>query len=142
MAAVSSVRCSSAIEEQEKGRARKLQTAHRLCCKLGSATSRGQEEARTIYEIEGKVTFAKSETDRDIHLVIEDLETGRIIVAEIVDPDCPEARDSPHVEALRANWRAFLDTVGNVRSSLGELVRVQGVGFFDKQHGQKGGSES
>jgi hypothetical protein len=106
--------------------------------------ARARPEERTVYEVVGRIAFAKFEPDRDVHLALEDADTGRTVIAEIVDPTCPGAKTSKHVEKLQAARGEFGKVLGDysLKSLEGELVRVRGVGFFDRGHGQKGRAES
>lgn len=91
-----------------------------------------------LYEIVGRVEFAAREADRDYHLAIADLERRRTIIVEIVDPDC--APKSKRLQTLRATRKQFEAMLGGKPLShiVGQTVRVRGVGFYDRPHGQHG----
>ena len=101
-------------------------------------------EEMTVYEVDGIVRKVKAEADRDVHIVLEDPESpGMTIIVEVADPDCPGARESPHVEALKAARAMLLSLLrlgrpSDPRPLLGRRVRVRGVGFYDFPHGQTG----
>jgi hypothetical protein len=108
---------------------------------------RGAEEFR-VYEVVGRITRARRERDRDVHIVLADLEHPRDrLVIELADPDTRNGRRSPYRDRLAAAQRMFEDfqSQSGVRS-VGELegrnVRVTGVGFFDVIHFQRGRSRS
>ena len=53
------------------------------------------------------------EADHDVHVVIADPASfDMTMVAEIVDPACPGARDSPRLDALRAVRQKFISLYG------------------------------
>lgn len=75
--------------------------------------------------------------DGDYHLVLAE-------IAEVADPDCPGARDSVRVSALRAVRQEYDGLFGQPpKGKFGDfqdppLLYVTGVAFFDEMHGQKG----
>jgi hypothetical protein len=116
-------------------------------CGPAANRRRGAEEFR-VYEVVGRITRARRERDRDVHIVLADLEHPRDrLVIELADPDTRNGRRSPYRDRLAAAQRMFEDfqSQSGVRS-VGELegrnVRVTGVGFFDVIHFQRGRSRS
>jgi hypothetical protein len=84
------------------------------------------------------------ESDGDIHLVIGGLVDRRLsLIAEIPSPDCEGVCQSG-LGSVYARVRATLDSVlnsGRVSAECNNdvpLIRVTGVGFFDRPHGQIG----
>ncbi len=81
----------------------------------------------------------------DYHLVLADPKNRkRTMIAEISDPNCPGARDSGRVAALRSVRQEYVDLIGQPPRGRFEefedppLVYVIGVAFFDAVHGQRG----
>jgi hypothetical protein len=64
------------------------------------------------------------------------------MIVESVDPTCEGAVSSPHLSELRSAREMFTALHGGQTSLVGQTVRVQGVGFFDVDHGQTGKSRS
>jgi len=105
---------------------------------------RTRDEEHRVYEVTGRVFVVKMEDDRDIHIGIEDPASRETMIVEVVDPTCPGASGSPYLEQLKLARHQFFDALGGggLSALKGETVRVQGVGFFDKRHNQKGRSSS
>ena len=85
----------------------------------------------------------KKEKDKDVHLVIMDLNTGETMVAEIPGSECSEIRRTSRYFMFvnLNNW--FISNIGRPTSKFkkpGKKLKIQitGVGFFDFIHGQKG----
>lgn len=100
------------------------------------------EEFRT-FETVGRVTYVAYQDDRDYHIVLEDPSApGLTIVTELADTACRGAVMSPHLATLLTANASFRALVGSrVPSALvGMTLRVQGVGFYDFNHGQRGRS--
>lgn len=116
---------------------------------LGKDTPRiGPTELHT-YRIRAQLLehrwVAKQSTDdSDFHLVISvPGNKSRTMIAEIVDPSCPGARDSNRIEAFRAIRTKYVNLFGTVPRDFSNVqgspvVFVTGVGFFDERHGQRG----
>ena len=109
---------------------------------------RVREEERRVYEVIGRITRVKRESDHDVHIALADLQNpaDRLIV-EIKDPAFRGTGRSPHKAALVAAQRSFdalVATSGVTRLAdlKGTTVRVTGVGFFDLGHFQIGRSRS
>jgi hypothetical protein len=82
------------------------------------------------YTVIGLVRRVKLESDSDIHLVLADPESGATMVAEIPAPFCAEtSRIHDQLAGLR---------VASMHLKPGSKVRVAGVAFFDREHGQEG----
>ena len=105
------------------------------------------EEFR-VYEVVGRITRVRRERDRDIHIVLADLEQPRDrLVVEMGDPDTRSGRRSPSRDRLAAAQRTFEAlqrqlAAASLRELEGRSVRVTGVGFFDVSHFQRGRSRS
>jgi hypothetical protein len=100
------------------------------------------EEFR-VYEVIGKVTYIAHEDDRDYHIALEDPNaSGYSVVTEMADTRCIGAASSPHLAALRSVEGMFASLLAGRSAStlVGTTVRVQGVGFYDFNHGQRGRS--
>lgn len=111
--------------------------------KLTEAKRAGDVED-IVWRVDAVVTGYKLEGDGDYHIVIADDE-GRHMIVEIPDPECaaPGAWGE-QIRDARAAFLAMLDRRGFPHPSKGKLhstkfpVRVSGLGFFDKIHGQDG----
>jgi hypothetical protein len=108
---------------------------------------RSEQEFR-VYQVVGRITRVRRERDRDVHIVLEDLDHPRDrLVIELADPDSRSGRQSPYRDRLAAAQTAFgtlerAFAVGSPRELEGRIVRVTGVGFFDLYHFQRGRSRS
>jgi hypothetical protein len=91
---------------------------------------RWNEELR-VYRVRARLIDLLPESDSDLHLIIADLNQPDItMIAEIPAPYC--ALGSGHEDDYKA---ARLDAL---QISLGSLVEIEGVGFFDTMHAQRG----
>jgi hypothetical protein len=96
---------------------------------------------RTVYRVRARLVRTKIEADSDVHLVIADPVNGRTMIVEFPASYCiaTRARD---VSAMRAARAAFFRACGEPGSSrfttLAGTAVVDGVGFFDSNHGQSG----
>jgi hypothetical protein len=102
------------------------------------------EEFR-LYEIVGRVIYVAHEDDRDYHIVLEDpTDATSSVVTELADTRCAGASISPHLAALRSVEGMLASVLGgNPPASLfGMTLRVQGVGFYDFDHSQRGRSKN
>ncbi len=119
-------------------------------------------EERTVRIVEGRLVKFKLESgktgDRDYHLVISDdtlqfsgaktAPSPHSFIAEVVDPDCIGGRDGDPktrstfqdqlVAVRNAFDQQFPSITGGWNEAKGIPVRITGVGFFDRQHGQVG----
>ena len=84
----------------------------------------------TLYRVHAIVRQILSESDGDWHVVLADPDRGETLVAEIPDSAC--ALGSGH-EADYAATRRVLRSIPR-----GALVELDGIGFFDYLHGQRG----
>ena len=92
---------------------------------------------KTVYQIDATLTKYKSESDGDLHLVLSDA-NGQTLIVEIPDPGCMGS--SPWKARATAARQAFLARYTPTSSfkKTSKKVRITGVGFFDKLHGQTG----
>lgn len=104
----------------------------------------------TTFKVEATLIAYKEEEDGDYHLVLSD--GGHTMIAEIPDPDFCEG--SKWLEQITAARQAFAEHFDKELSHLKLLtasvdgvamitkvsvpVTVEGVGFFDRLHGQTG----
>ena len=91
---------------------------------------RANEELR-VYRVRARLVEMRDEADSDLHLIISEPDQPDLtMIAEIPAPFC--ALGSGHegdYETARADARDI---------PLGSLVEIEGVGFFDKMHDQRG----
>jgi hypothetical protein len=87
-----------------------------------------------------RLVDARRSEDRDIHLVIEDT-AGRSMIVEFANPECDGAVASSKRAAMRRARDALIEACGSIPTSFVELqgrATIEGVGFFDEVHGQRG----
>lgn len=86
---------------------------------------------RTVFRIRAVLKQVIVESDGDVHLVLQDTEDPtRTMIGEIPDSTCAES--SRHAADFAEAGRALRTT------PLGAIVEIDGVGFFDFFHGQRG----
>lgn len=96
---------------------------------IGALIALPTKAPRRAYIVEGTVTVIKREADSDYHVVIED-DAGNTMIVEFPHPGCSKG-SLAYAAIVRARARAALLHVGM-------RVRVTGMLFFDKIHGQTG----
>jgi hypothetical protein len=141
-----------------------------IASKCGPAGNhRVRPEELQVFQVVGTITRIRRERDRDIHIVLADIDhPGDHLVIESDDPDFGKNAASPYRDRL-STARHMLDALvdasagrreaGPERPGLqtagrtsqvrrdpgalkGTIVRVTGVGFFDYRHFQVGRSRS
>ena len=118
-------------------------------------------EETTLFVVQARLLKFKLESgrtgDQDYHLVMTDetlqFSSGDLVsphsfIAEIVKPECVPGRRGPpstrsrfqsQIAAVRAAFeKRFSNISGGWNDAGGIPVRVTGIGFFDRQHGQTG----
>jgi len=111
----------------------------------GGPDRRVYDEEFRVYEIAGRVIYVAHEDDRDYHVALEDPnDPTSTVVTELADTRCSGAAMSPHLAALRSAEGMLANLLGgNAPASLvGTTLRIQGVGFYDFDHGQRGRSKN
>jgi hypothetical protein len=97
----------------------------------------------TRWQVRARLVAFKIESDSDVHLVVADPSSGGTMIVEFPAADCVGARAPAKARQLMANARAALiracGTPNDERFTLlsGTAV-INGVGFFDIKHGQRG----
>jgi len=97
-----------------------------------------------VYRVRAVLAEWKQEADRDYHIVIADPDdASATMVAEVPDPLCSSAQDSGHAADFARVRSAFIACFGQpsprIRKFPGRmLVDLDGIGFFDIDHGQTG----
>ena len=106
----------------------------------GRANARGGDAERRVFRVRGYLAATKDEKDGDLHLVIFGLSNQRLsLIAEIPDPACAGACRSglaSQYAAARAATAACAAQANPTDRAI--VVEVEGVGFFDRNHGQLG----
>jgi hypothetical protein len=95
----------------------------------------------TVFSLDCHIIECKLETDQDVHVVISTIgNTGETMVAEIVNPECPNIVNTSRYSIFKALRDWFVATYNPTTSfkSIGVDVHITGVGFFDFLHGQTG----
>lgn len=96
------------------------------------------------FAVRARILRFKLETDRDVHIVLADLENPEVtMIAEIPSSECSGACSSAHVRDFQTALEALASHFGEPIERFERLPRetiatVTGVGFFDFQHGQSG----
>lgn len=91
------------------------------------------------WRIHVRLLWSKLEDDSDIHLVVADPVTGRTMIVELASPSC--AVGSPAIARITAARAEFVAACGAPARSFTRLTgtaTIDGVGFFDFLHGQRG----
>ena len=97
-----------------------------------------------VFELTGRVVFVRLEDDRDYHVAVADpTSPSDTMIVESPDPQCEGVVSSPRLSLMRSARESLLAiSEGRPTSLVGQTVRVQGVGFYDFDHGQTGRSRS
>lgn len=99
---------------------------------------------RQEYVVQALLVGFKREADRDYHIVIADpAHPAATMVAEVPDPTCAAARAGGHAGDFAAVRKAFDECFGPPTAAFRRfpahmVAEVEGVGFFDVDHGQTG----
>jgi hypothetical protein len=114
-------------------------------CNTGMTLGRTYSEEFQVHELRGFVIFVRHEDDQDFHIAVreDENEESPTMIVEVVDPGCNGARDSSELSRLQAAHDQLMEISSNDPTTLeGQWIRVRGVGFFDRAHGQVGLAES
>ena len=91
---------------------------------------------RTIYCVEAWLLTWEDQEDEDVHIVLMDPQDGRTtMIAEIPQSRCAGACSSGYAHLFTAARNALRRGIAAATADT-VRVRVMGVGFFDKDHGQ------
>jgi hypothetical protein len=91
------------------------------------------------WRIHVRLLWSKLEDDSDIHLVVADPATGGTMIVELASPSC--AVGSPAIARITTARAEFVRACGTPARSFTRLsgtATIEGVGFFDFLHGQRG----
>jgi len=106
------------------------------------------ESEKQVYSIDCFVVAYKKElNDKDIHLIIKDINTAETMVVEIPNYACIEIQKTSRAEAFRNLEQWFINNIGRPTTKIKYvkkqiLITIIGVGFFDFIHGQTGGARN
>jgi hypothetical protein len=106
----------------------------------GDNTTRLSSED-TVYSLDVHLLKCVLESDQDIHVVITTIgNTAETMVAEIVNPECPNIVNTSRYAEFKALRDWFISTYAPTTSfkTISADVHLTGVGFFDFLHGQTG----
>ena len=102
------------------------------------AYGRAGDTETTIFCVEGWLKEFTTEADFDIHIIVGGLDdTTATIIAEIPDARCSGACASGYGKLYARARQAFEDRLKTWTTDTLRL-RIMGVGFFDRPHGQYG----
>ena len=106
----------------------------------GGAGWRGGDPERRVFVVEGFLAAWDLEADRDYHVIVAGMRDQRTsLIAEIPDPACGGACQSGFAQQYAASRTALQLCVQAPNPEDRPIrVRVTGVGFFDRNHGQAG----
>jgi hypothetical protein len=109
---------------------------------LGPFNKRGETEC-TLVKIKCNLIGFKREEDNDLHIVVEDRNTGETMVVEVANPDCDAVRHSCRFQQLQGMYTWFITTFGEGHKKMHRLLNPQpivliGTGYWDFIHGQTG----
>jgi hypothetical protein len=99
-----------------------------------------------VYRVTGKIEGYKTEADGDLYIIIRDPKSGKTMVAEIPDPNCPNVATSPSVGKFRSAREQFGAFTTETKSALNPNLfkakpgtySITGVGFIDRNEGAEG----
>jgi len=106
-------------------------------------TSRLESEIE-IFSIDCFVVgYKMEESDKDIHIIIEDIDTDETMVIEIPSYECFEIQKTSRDKLFKNLYEWFVLNIGQPQMTFLFFekhipVNVTGVGFFDLHHGQIG----
>jgi hypothetical protein len=103
-----------------------------------SPTDRIAPVETTTYRLKVIMDSFKQEADSDIHLAVHDA-AGHSMIVEFPSPSCDQG--SLVAAKIKTARDAFVKKAGQPTSSFRNIsgtATVEGVGFFDKLHGQRG----
>jgi hypothetical protein len=97
----------------------------------------------TRWQVRARLVAFKVEADSDVHLVVADPSSGGTMIVEFPTAGCVGAKAAPTARQLMKNARAaLLRACGNPNTERFTLLTgsavINGVGFFDFKHGQRG----
>ncbi|MFL5968673.1 MAG: hypothetical protein ACJ74L_03680 [Gaiellaceae bacterium] len=100
-------------------------------------TTRSTPFTRRVWRLPAQIVEFKIEGDSDIHLILFD--NGSYLVAEMPAAKCipKKARDRRAMISARKKFETECGKPTNHWQSLGAVVVISGVGFFDIPHSQK-----
>jgi hypothetical protein len=107
------------------------------------ASTRVKPVETTHWQIRARLVSSKIESDSDVHLVVADPASGGTMIVEFPAAACVGAKAPAKARQLMKNARAALirscgtPSTSSFTSVSGTAV-VNGVGFFDFKHGQRG----
>lgn len=114
--------------------------------KLQTDTPRYKRVESKSYRVTAELVKAKRSEDRDIHLVIRDRKTDATLIVEFPDVRCRGATGSTAKPQMKSAREAFAQACGGEPSTkfvaLSGEATIEGVGFWDKDHGQAGNAEN
>jgi hypothetical protein len=123
---------------QLRAKATTLRAINRLPMPHPTPTTRNTAFERRVWRVRAQIVEYKLEDDQDIHLVLFDRDA--YLIAEMPSAACLTARTRDR-RALVRERRVFEARCGVATSSwrsLGAVVSISGVGFWDFSHGQHG----
>ena len=102
------------------------------------------ESEKIVYSIKCFIIGYKRENnDKDIHIIIEDINTDETMVIEIPSYECFDIQRTSRYNLFKNLHNWFFENIGHPTSKFVYLkkhiaVTITGVGYFDFVHGQKG----
>lgn len=92
------------------------------------------------WRIHVRLLWQKLEGDSDVHLVVADPATGRTMIVELPAAGCVGAAGARRAQmsAARAALARYCGAPATSFVRLRGTATIDGVGFFDREHGQRG----
>ena len=120
-------------------------TVHEQASLLAPKIKKGRLESETkVYSIEcNLIGFKRESGDKDIHVIIEDINTDETMVIEIPSHQCYEIQKTSRYKLFKDLQGWFYSNIGAPKTNFVYLKKhipiiITGVGFFDFNHGQIG----
>ena len=120
-------------------------TVHEQVSLLAPKIRRRRLESETkVFIIDcNLIGFKRESGDKDIHVIVEDINTDETMVVEIPSHQCFEIQKTSRYKLFKDLQGWFYSNVGAPKTNFVYLkkhipVTITGVGFFDFNHGQIG----
>lgn len=108
-----------------------------------SQTGKRSRYEDTLYSLNCLIIAFKKENDKDIHIVLKDINTNETMVGELISDECDEVKNTSRYNLFVELNKWFRENIGHPTSKLKHPkepipVKITGVSFYDFLHGQKG----
>jgi len=99
--------------------------------------ARAAAEEKQVWAVDATLVRFKAEKDCDYHVVLSD-EAARTLAVKVVAAHCVGVGSpfASQISTVRSTFEKSVSTSGSGWKIVNRPVRVTGVGFFDRLHGQ------